>query len=150
MTEPPVQDFEPFLAGDAPGAWKRCLPVWKPLGRVNDFPKGVRRPKYTPLFGTRLGWEFIDRYWADYAYVLDRLGSGDKLEVACAFDLLEFMVDSRTPGDWGDTVPREILESQAPIPPNFLTELRSDHFTADFEGRTAGDYFRYLSKDSVL
>lgn len=143
-------EVEPFLAGDVRAAWARCLRVWKPLGRVNDFPKGQRRPKYTPMFGTSLGWDFAERYRDDYAFVLDRLGSEDSLEVSCAFDILEFMVDSRTPGDWGDTVPPRLLELTAPIPARFLEELRSDRLYDDFEGRTLGEYFRYLSKDSIL
>jgi len=145
-----MNEFEPFLAGDVRTAWARCLRVWKPLGRVNDYPKGKRRPKYTPMFGTSLGWEFAELYRADYAFVLDRFGSEDSLEVACAFDILEFMVDSRTPDDWGDTVPPRLLELTVPLPARRLEELRSDPFTADFEGRTLGEYFRYLSKDSIL
>ncbi len=143
-------EFESYLAGDVRAAWDRCLPVWKPLGRVNDFPKGQRRPKYTPIFGTSLGWEFVDLYRADYAFVLDRFARGDRLEVACAFEILEFMVDSRTPDNWGDTVPPRILELTAPIPARFLEQLRSDPLYADFKGETAGEYFRYLSIDSVL
>jgi hypothetical protein len=145
-----MTEFEPFLAGDARTAWVRCLRVWKPLGRVNDLPKGRRLPKYTPMFGTLLGWEFAERYRADYPFVLDRFGSEDSLEVACAFDILEFMVESRTPDNWGDAVPPRLLELTAPLPARFLEELRSDPLYADFEGRTLGEYFRYLSKDSIL
>ena len=143
-----MTEFEPFLAGDVRAAWKRCLRVWKPLGRVNDLPKGGR--PYTPMFGSSLDWEFAERYRADYAFVLDRFGSEDSLEAACAFDILEFMVDSRAPGNWGDTVPSRLLELTAPLPARRLEDLRSDPFTADFEGRTLGEYFRYLSKDSIL
>lgn len=145
-----MNEFESFLAGDVRSAWKRCLKVWKPLGRVNDFPKGQRRPKYTPMFGTSLGWEFVDLYRADYAFVVDRLSSQDPLEAACALDILEFMVDSRTPDNWGDTVPPKLLDLTIPIPDRFLEELFSDPVYADFKGQTLGDYFRYLSKDSVL
>ena len=145
-----MNEFESFLAGDVRSAWSRCLKVWKPLGRVNDCPKNQKRPKYTPMFGTTLGWEFVDRYRKDYAFVLDRFGNGEPLEVACAFDLLEFLVDSRTPEDWGDAVPPRILELTAPIPHRVREELRAAPFYADFKGETAGDYFRYLSKDSVL
>lgn len=142
-------EFEPYLAGDVRAAWRRCLRVWKPLGRVNDFPKGQRRPQYTPFFGTSLGWEFADLFRADYPFVLDRFGSEDPLEVACAFDILEFMVESRAPDDWGDAVPRKLLELPAPLPARFLAELHSDPFYADFEGRSAGEYFQYLAQDSI-
>ncbi len=145
-----MTEFESFLAGDVRSAWKRCLKVWKPLGRVNDYPKGQKRPKYTPLFGTSLGWEFGDLYRADYAFVIERLGSEDPLEVACAFDVLEYMVNSRTPDNWGDAVPPKLLEWTSAIPVRFLEEIASDPFYADFTGSTLGEYFRYLSKDSVL
>ena len=84
--------FAPFLADTVQESWALCLPIWLEYGRVNDFPRGFRFPRYLPSFGTALGRCFVERFPDEYEFLLDRLATSAAPEALCAFDLLDFLV----------------------------------------------------------
>ena len=86
--------YELYLAGTVAEAWQAVLSLWQRLGRVNDFPRGIRKPGHSACFESKLGLLFIKRFAGDHEFILGRLSTGSPLEASCAFDLL----DSRTSG----------------------------------------------------
>jgi len=95
------ESLKRHLVGSVEDAWRQCLPVWlnSPWndedfahgGRVNDYPFGLHRPRYRPSDATRLGHMFVERFPADYGFLLDRYMHGSPGEKLCAFDLLHFL-----------------------------------------------------------
>jgi len=135
-------EFDDYLTDDVTESWKRCYPVWKEAGRVNDKPHGVRYVRYTPSFGKRLGQEFASRFRNDWKYLVTKLSSDDPIVRVCAFDLLEEVT-------WDfecncDRVPEVLGRIEIEIPEPALSDIRSEHFFKDFTGTTVGEFLPFM------
>jgi len=125
-------------------AWQSCLEKWTPLGRVEDFPRSERRPKYAPSTATIAGREFARKFKDEYPFLIDRLAKGDDLERLCAFECLEYVCWEYYIGN----VPQPLLSIEAPIPPVIVSELSRDPDTKGFSGATVGDLFTHMFGDA--
>lgn len=127
-------------------AWEYCVPIWLNSswadeswasgGRVNDMPPGLRRVRYTPSMETTLGWLFVQRFAADYAFLLERPANGNAPERLCAFDLLVFL--ARDLYSYCDPLPSELKDSTLPMPAPAIADIEHDWIYKDLRGRTLG------------
>jgi hypothetical protein len=140
------EDFSTCLAGTVEDAWRRSLEVWRKRGRVEDYPKGVRMPKYSPDSGKRLGEAFAEKFATDQLFVTNRLSSADPVEAACAYDILEFIfkVWLRRRREAEAYIQGDLLELRMKLPGEILDEIRSDRIYKDFQGTTIGEFFRFI------
>lgn len=127
----PTESLESNLTGTVSEAWARCLAIWLNSswndedyahgGRVNDLPFNVHRPRNCPSDETRLGYPFIERFSADYLFLLDRYAHGSSAERLCAFDLLFFLAERLYETD--EPLPIELRESKLPLPEGIHADL---------------------------
>ena len=120
--------------------WFECLALWTPSGRVEDFPRNVRAPKYAPSEATLAGREFARTHRDSYSFLVARVAAGDAFERLCAFECLEYMCWEFGIG----AVPKEILAISDPIPPVILAELAGDAESEGFMGKTIGAWFTHV------
>lgn len=141
-------DYSDRLAGSVEQAWARSLDVWRQRGRVEDFPKGERRPRYSPDFGKRLGEAFAERFAGDHAFVSSKLSSLDPIESACAYDVLEliFKVWLRRRRLADTIIQADFEELKLALPPRIKKEIESDRIYEDFQGTTIGEFFRFMDR----
>ena len=125
-------------------AWSRCLEVWKRRGRAEDFPAGVRMPRYTPDEGKRLALDFAERFETDYGFLLSRLRE-EPVEALCAFDVL-MLVFERFESQFhseGEPVPAALTSAGERIPSQALKDIRSEQDYAGYSGDRVGDFLRF-------
>jgi hypothetical protein len=135
--DPEGLSFESLLAGTVAEAWTRCQPIWRSLGRIEDKPRGVRRMMYQPSAQTLLGRAFAERFHDQCTFIISKLGSKDRVEVACAHDLLVDLTrwESNREAIWAVT---------RPIMNWVRRELALDPVRYErFRGTTLGELFRY-------
>ena len=128
-----------FFGSGPEETWLRCLPVWREAGRVEDLPYGIRKPRYAPSMGKRLGQEFARRYRDDYSFVIEKLGEQDPLVVLVAFDLLTMIA-----WEFYDHLPEGMLNIRVQIPDPASSEIRSDRSFKEFTGTTIGEFLPFL------
>jgi hypothetical protein len=152
LGEPVDEEPEALLGGSIEEAWARSLAVWRVRGRVEDFRKGVRIPRYQPDFGKELGLAFAEKFLRQFRFVIGRLSSADIVEVLCAYEILEIILGEhlRRKGRGESEVPQELLEITAPLPPELVREIRSDWIFKGFHGRTIGEFFRFLDREGSI
>jgi len=123
--------FAPNLAGTVQESWARCLPVWSERGRVNDFPRAIRRTRYLPSFETLLGRQFVERFAREYAFLLERVQSASEFEALCAFDLLDFLVQDL---DEAKPLPDCLRQSALPLPEQVRQEVEEPYYLLGTQG----------------
>ena len=120
--------------------WNECMRLWRHIGRVEDFPRNERRPKYAPSEGKTLGLNFAKSHVASHAFLTDRLTHGDDTEQLCAFECLEYMCREIGAGQ----VPKSIFALENPIPTVIVEELHGDLDAEGFTGNTVGTWFAHI------
>lgn len=134
----------PYLAGTVQEAWARCLPLWSGPGRVNDFPRGIRRPRYLPSFATILGRLFVERFAHEGGFLLDRLEHGSAFESLCAFDLLDFLGQEADPNE---PLPDWLGRCALPLPAPVRDEVEADWIHQDRGLDTVGKLLSFDHED---
>lgn len=121
------------LHGSVDDAWHACIPTWIELGRVNDFSRAVRAPKYWPSYANRLGRAFAKTYRNDYQFLIDTLGAmpRNSHEYLCAYDLLEMIVFEFYDADL--SVPEPLFAIDLPVPPVVRVETDCDDRYSGFD-----------------
>lgn len=127
---------------DIDQSWNRCLPQWMDAGRVNDFPHGERRPRYTPTLGKRLGQQFATTFFRNVSFFITKLRDADPTVQLIAFDLLEMVAEEHQLRD--NALPKELTEIEDAIPETALRDIRSDHIFKKYENSTVGSFLPYL------
>ncbi len=128
------------LTGNIEHDWKNCLTIWVKNGRIEDFPRNERRPKYIPGLEKILGNDFAQKYKRDYQFLISRLNSGNEFEVLCAFECLEYMCWEYGVGN----VPSDILSIGNKLPVQIAQEVLHDPDASDFKGSTIGELFKHV------
>jgi hypothetical protein len=133
------ENIREFISEDIEASWNNCLKIWIKHRRIEDFPRSMRLPRYTPSFGKRLGLEFARTFKHQYQFIIEKLYSEDKIETLCAFECLEFIC-----WEYGiDNVPLEIYEITLPIPDKIMKEIDGDLDAPGFEGDKIGALLKY-------
>jgi hypothetical protein len=135
-----------YLQGSVADSWNRCLPIWLNSdwkdeshahgGRVDDLPAGVRRTRYTPSPETTLGRFFVERYRADYRFLLERLANCQGGERLCAFDLLVFL--ARDLYAEFEPLPAALRECVEPLPEEIRERILDDRIYKRLPAPTVG------------
>lgn len=133
--------MEQQLTGKFEDDWALGLELWKILGRVEDLPRDVRVPKYSPSEGKIFGQKLALKYKANFKQLIEKLGSIDNCETLCAFEILEYICWEYGPGH----VPEELLALSCQIPVKILEELPYDPEFENFSGSTCGTLFNVIS-----
>jgi hypothetical protein len=131
-------DFPPYLAGTVEEAWARCLPVWREHGRIEDKPRGVRRPGYMPWAGKFLAKEFVGKFRDDYPFIVSLLSSPDPFIEIAAVELLDFLCVNFDDGQIPDT----LLNLKHRLPETIKREVESDCIYRGKGIETVGDLLR--------
>jgi hypothetical protein len=120
--------------------WLKCLDLCAASGRMEDYPRNLRLPKYAPSEATLAGRKFASIYRNDYGFLVERLAGGSDFEKLCAFECLEYMCWDFDIG----SVPQELFDISEPLPPIIFEELAGDRNAEGFSGATIGDWFRHV------
>ncbi len=152
VTQKEIEAMKLYVTGTVTEAWEHCLPIWlnsswkdEPYamgGRVNDFPAGLRRCSYLPSRETVLGHLFVERFAADYLFLLERFTHGTSAEQLCAFDLLEFFAR-----DFGrdSPLPIQLRNSQLVLPDTIRAELEDDsNYCEGLRSYTLGEFLIFM------
>ncbi len=131
----------PYLVGTVEEAWARCLPLWAPRGRVNDFPRAIRYTRYLPSFETILGRHFVDRFADEAAFLLERLRSGPEAEALHAFDLLDFLADHLA--EEMRPLPDSLRHCDLPLPARVRREVAAESSYPDHGIETIGQLLSF-------
>jgi hypothetical protein len=134
--DPDELDHRALLAGQIDDAWDRCLPLWRPRGRVEDLPRNVRAMMYWASPEKLLGMAFAAEFRHRYEFLVGKLTSPDPVESACAHDLLVYIFREWSEGpDPVEAVPNPI--------PGWVREELGHPFYKQFRGGTLGELFRF-------
>ncbi|MHC4179111.1 MAG: hypothetical protein ACYSWU_16480 [Planctomycetota bacterium] len=117
------------------------MDLWREAGRIEDFPKGERRPRYFPTLGKRLGEAFAAKFREQYDFIIDRLSDPDPTVVLCAYELLEAYA-----WEFYDHLPPGIAAIDLPVPEPVATELQGDSRFKEYTGSTIGEFLTYLQE----
>jgi hypothetical protein len=126
--------------------WYRCMSIWRHIGRVEDFPRNERRPKYLPSQPTEMARKFSKDFLSQWEFLVARLTVDDETERLCAFECLEYMfwelLEARG-------VPEELLVLEDALPAVIVEELKGDAEAKGFEGKTVGAWFTHLANQYI-
>ncbi len=136
--------IEHFITNDISVSWDNCMKEWRKVGRIEDFLRCERRPKYldSPL-GKKLGKKFAEVFRDQFGFVIGKLYSNDKVEYLCAFECLEYM-SWNFYSDFLD-VPEEIYNIKLPLPEKIMDEIGGDLDAEGFKGNLIGEFIKYIT-----
>ncbi len=129
----------PYLAGTIDEAWNRCLPIWRDRGRIEDYPRDVRRPSYTPWWGKSLAYKFASKFRDDYRFLIAVLDSDDDFQRMAAVDMLHYLCYEFVE----DPIPSELLSLHHPLPELIKSEVSGDRYARGKEIETVGDLLSF-------
>lgn len=114
--------------------------MWSSSGRIEDYPRNYRLPKYAPSQPKLAGERFAKLHRDNYSFLIGRLSCGDAFERLCAFECLEYMCWEFGVG----AVPQEILQVSEPLPSTIIAELSGDADASGFSGTTIGAWLSHV------
>jgi len=138
--------FAPYLADTVQESWARCLPIWLERGRVNDWPREFRFPRYLPSFGTVLGRCFVERFADGYEFLMDRLATSSGAEALCAFDLLDFLARHLYRMD--EVLPERLRHCDLPLPQQIRGEVAMERWYRGHDLDTVGKLLSFDFDDT--
>lgn len=146
MSDPEIEDayrqmsadFLPYLSGRVEEAWARCLPVWRERGRIEDYPRGTRRPRYLKWWGKCLAEEFAGKFRDDHEFLVRQLSSADPFIEITAVELLDYVCENFEPGG----LPGALLSLKHPLPRTIKEEVEGDWIYRGQTIETVGDLLR--------
>lgn len=100
-------------------------------------------PRYWPSFETRLGRLFVEKFAADYQFLLDRFQYGSAVESVCALDLLDFL--ARHCWETRSALPDALRQCDLPLPSHLRNELAADWIYRDRGLDTVGKRLEFES-----
>jgi hypothetical protein len=135
-------DVDRVLSQAVSDAWDQCLLIWRKRGRVEDLPRNVCVPRYRVTPEKWLGRAFAERFLDQFSFVIHKLTSSDRIEAACAHDVLNYMIPR-----W-EIVPEAVWTIASPLPDWIRQELADcPNRYETFQGQTIGDLFRFEYED---
>lgn len=134
-------DYEHLLSGTVEEVWARCLPHWRPRGRVEDYPRNAHYFSYTVSPEKWLGRGFAQTFPDEIAFLVAKLRSADPTEAASAHDILFYIF---VEGGCADpaTLPDPIATIPVPIPDWVRAEIEYGKYES-FSGGTIGELFAF-------
>jgi len=140
-----MNNLDKYINLNIEKSWDNCIPLWKKQGRVEDYPRNTRRPKYKPSFEKQLGIYFAKSFKNEYLYVINKLKTVDNVEYLCAFEILEFMCE-----EFINKFPDDFIQIKYKLPKKIMEEISGDLDANGFIGESIGELFEYkfvLQKD---
>ncbi len=125
------------FSGNVELDWSAALDTWRSKGRMEDLPRDIHTPKYTPDKGKQLGLKFAKEYKENYEPIVRKLSSDSTFEALCAFEVVELICWEYNIGD----VPKRLLEIDQPLPSKIISEISGDPEVENFSGKTIGEWF---------
>ncbi|MGN7917790.1 hypothetical protein [Lysobacter antibioticus] len=107
--------------------WLECLDLCAASGRMEEYLRNLRLPKYAPSEAIQAGRKFASTHRDGYSVLIERLAQGNDHEKLCAFECLEYMCCDFDIG----SVPQELFDISEPLPPSSLRNWQATAMPRD-------------------
>jgi len=135
-------DASHYIDDDIDASWTRCLQLWLDAGRVEDFPHGVRRPRYLPTFAKQLGQSFATTFYRNVPFFVAKLRDTDPTIRLIAFDLLEMVAYEYHLQE--NALPDSLTDLDDVIPDLALGDIRAEHLFKKYRESTVGSFLPFM------